>query len=249
MQPCKILVIGILALVALWGAPLRAEVASLDRLRKELPLQLPEVAADDIHPTAAPGLFEVRTGGHVAYVTADGRYLVAGDMFEVKSRINLSEQARNADRQMQLSQLDPAGLIEFAPAAEPRHILTIFTDVDCPYCRKLHTEIAAINKLGIAIRYAAFPRTGPGTKSWRTMEAVWCSGDRKAALTHAKSGQEVKADACQTPIAQHYELGELVGVTGTPAMVAENGALLMGYMPPEELARRLDEVAPLSPSR
>jgi thiol:disulfide interchange protein DsbC len=116
--------------------------------------------------------------------------------------------------------------------------------MDCGYCRQLHSEIAQYNKLGIRVRYAAFPRTGPGSPSWKKAEAVWCSKDRKDALTRAKLGQNVSAAQCATPVAAEYELGNQIGVNGTPSIFTEKGEMVGGYVPAAQLAQYLDGGAP-----
>ena len=117
----------------------------------------------------------------------------------------------------------------------------MLTDVNCAYCRKLHGEIAQYNERGIAVRYAAFPRSGPDTDSWNTMAAVWCSKDRRDALTRAKLGEKVAAPACgDRAVAEHYALGEQLGVEGTPMIILEDGAVIGGYIPAAALAERLE---------
>ena len=132
-------------------------------------------------------------------------------------------------------------LITFA-AATPKHTITVFTDVDCSFCRKLHSEMSALNGLGITVRYAAFPRSGPGTPSWATMEAVWCSADRQSALTRAKRGEKIeRPEGCATAaVRSDYELGEQLGMQGTPMIVLEDGRSIGGYLPAAEIARMLD---------
>ena len=132
-------------------------------------------------------------------------------------------------------------MIVFSPDA-PKHTITVFTDVECGYCRKLHSEIEQINKLGVRVRYMAYPRSGPGTPDWVKMESVWCSTDRKAAITQAKQDKEVKAATCATPVAKQYALGEQFGVRGTPAIFTNAGDYIGGYLPPQQLIEQLNEL-------
>ena len=115
----------------------------------------------------------------------------------------------------------------------------MFTDVDCQYCRKLHSDMAELNKLGVRVRYMFYPRTGPNTESWRKAEVVWCSADRNDALTRAKAGAQLDMNkTCgPTPVAREYALGQSIGVRGTPAIVTESGDFISGYMPPRDLFR------------
>jgi thiol:disulfide interchange protein DsbC len=132
-------------------------------------------------------------------------------------------------------------MIVFGPAAA-KHSITVFTDVECGYCRKLHNDIEQLTKLGVRVRYAAYPRSGPGTDDWRKMEAVWCAKDRKAAITQAKQGQNVKSEKCATPVASQFELGEQLGVRGTPAIFTTQGDYIGGYLPPAQMLEELDKL-------
>jgi thiol:disulfide interchange protein DsbC len=200
----------------------------------------PTVKVEQTSASAANGLYRTTLDGASGYVTADGRYFIFGDMFDVKNRRNLSEDLRKQQRLQSLQEIDDGSTIVFAPA-KPRHTVTVFTDVDCPYCRKLHQEIAQYNEHGIAVRYVAFPRSGPGSESWQAMAAVWCAKDRRDALTRAKNGEKLALPAsCEAKdIAQHYALGEKLGLSGTPMIVLADGSVLNGYMPAAVLAARL----------
>lgn len=211
--------------------------------RAEIAKKLPGAKVEDIVPSAIKGMFEVRLGGDVAYVTADGRYLISGDMFDIESRTNLTEAGRADTRRKLLAKVDEKDMIVFAPQTT-KHTITVFTDVECGYCRKLHSEIEQINKLGVRVRYMAYPRSGPGTADWAKMESVWCSKDRKGAITQAKLGNNVKGQGCgATPVGKQYELGEQMGVRGTPAIFTASGDYIGGYLPPQQLLQQLDELA------
>jgi thiol:disulfide interchange protein DsbC len=134
-------------------------------------------------------------------------------------------------------------MVVFSPAV-PKYTVTVFTDVDCGYCRELHKHIADYNRLGVKVRYLSFPRTGPDTESWSKAEQVWCSADRQGALTQAKQGQPLKTPVCKVnPVALHYALGREIGLNGTPGIVTESGELLPGYAPPDVLLQELQQEA------
>lgn len=211
--------------------------------RAEIAKKFPGAKAEDVVASPIKGMFEIRLGNDVAYVTADGRYLISGDMFDIDSRTNLTEAGRADTRRKLLAKLDEKDMIIFAPQAA-KHTVTVFTDVDCGYCRKLHSEIEQINKLGVRVRYMAYPRSGPGTADWAKMESVWCSKDRKTAITQAKQGSDVKSPNCgATAVASQYELGGQMGVRGTPAIYTMSGDYIGGYLPPQQMLERLDELA------
>jgi thiol:disulfide interchange protein DsbC len=160
---------------------------------------------------------------------------------DLKTGKEVTEAERRADRRSALAALGDKNMIEFAPKppVKTKYVVTVFTDVDCGYCRLLHSHIADYNAKGIEIRYAFFPRSGPDTESWYRAETVWCSADRKAALTKAKLGDELAQKSCANPIAREYQLGQEIGVHATPAMVMPDGELILGVVSPDELAAHL----------
>ncbi len=198
---------------------------------------------EDLRPAPIPGLYEFSQGAEISYLTADGKYFIDGSVYDMNTHQNLTEDRRNAARKQLLSALPESQMIIFSPKA-PQFTITVFTDVDCGYCRKLHSEIAELNRLGVRVRYAAFPRSGPGTESWRKAQAVWCSEDRNAALTRAKLGTapELSKSCPSDPVAREYALGQSIGVRGTPAIVTESGDYISGYLPPTDLVRYLKDL-------
>ena len=208
--------------------------------RAAIAQKFPGIKPEDVRVAPVPGMYEVPLGSDTVYVSADGKYLIAGDLYEVETRNNLTEAGRADVRRKALAQVDERDMIVFAPT-KVKHTITVFTDVDCGYCRKLHSEIEELNKLGVKVRYMAYPRSGPNTEDWSKMEAVWCAKDRKAAITQAKRGDVVKSPQCgATPVAKQYELGEEMGVRGTPAIFTSRGDYIGGYLPPEKMAQQLD---------
>jgi thiol:disulfide interchange protein DsbC len=235
-----------LALLLVFGGNTLASTPAMAQAadpRAAIAKKLPGVKVEDIVPSPIKGIYELRMGGDVAYVSADGRYLINGDMFDIDSRENITEAGRSDTRRKVLAKLDEKDMIIFSPQ-QTKHTITVFTDVECGYCRKLHSEIEQITKLGVRVRYMAYPRAGPGTRDWAKMEAVWCSQDRRGAITQAKLGREVKAPECgATPVAQQFELGEQMGVRGTPAIFTNKGDYIGGYLPPQQLLEQLDNLA------
>jgi thiol:disulfide interchange protein DsbC len=212
--------------------------------RTVIAAKFPGLSPDDVRPSKIKGMYEVRIGADSAYVTADGKYVIAGDMYDLDTRENITEQTRASERRATLAKLDERDMIVFAPAGgKAQHTITVFTDVDCGYCRKLHSEIDQLLQLGVRVRYLAYPRAGPDTNDWRKMEAVWCAKDRKQAITKAKRGEDVKASDCaSTPVAKQFALGEQMGVRGTPAIFTMDGDYIGGYLPPAQMKKQLDEL-------
>lgn len=231
---------GFLALPT-FAADDAASEATKDRIVKSL-----GVDRANIRPSPAAGLLEIQHGHDFGYVTADGKYLLRGDLVNIETGEEITEARRRVDRLAALKDIGDKNFIEFAPSPPivAKYTVTVFTDVDCGYCRKLHSEMADYNAKGIAIRYAFFPRSGPDTESWRSAEAVWCSTDRKTALTQAKQGKIIKFSGkpCDNPVSKEYQLAQDIGIRGTPMLVLPNGDIVAGYVPPSSLAAKLAQI-------
>jgi thiol:disulfide interchange protein DsbC len=214
------------------------------RIRSAVQAHDPAAQVAVVERSPVSGMYLTSIDGVSGYVSADGRYFIVGDMLDLASRRNVTEGGRQAKRRELLKTVAADEAIVFAPA-KAKYSIIVFTDVDCPYCRKLHGEMEQLNAKGIAVRYMAFPRSGPGTKAWGTMAAVWCAEDRRSALTRATRGDEVKGDgsgACSDAvIGKHYALGQQLGIPGTPMVVLSDGTSLGGYMAPEKLLAALEE--------
>ena len=197
---------------------------------------------DDLRPSPIAGIYEFTQGAEISYLTADGKYFIDGNLYDMKSRDNLTEALRTHARIALIDAVPESQMLIFSPP-NPKYTITVFTDVDCAYCRKLHSQMAELNKLGIRVRYMFFPRTGPGTESWKKAEVVWCSPDRNEALTRAKAGATLDMNkvCAPTPVKREFELGENIGVRGTPAIFTERGDYISGYMEPHELLDQLKE--------
>ncbi len=194
-----------------------------------------------VSETPIDGLLQVQINSDIVYVTADGQYLLQGQIMDIDTRTNITDQAKSGIRVGLLTELKPDEQITFTPE-KPKYDLLVFTDIDCGYCRKLHNQMEEYNEEGIAIHYLAFPRAGVGSASYDKFVSVWCADDQKEALTLAKNGSDPEPQKCPNPIADQYELGRELGVTGTPALVTADGTLIPGYVPPEQLRQRLESL-------
>ena len=229
------------ALLAQTSAP--AQQASVDP-RVEVANRIPGAKVEQLKVTPIPGMYEYTRGTEIAYVTADGKYAISGDLFDLAKNDNLTEQHRRELRSKLIAAVPEDQMLIFGPK-DPKYTITVFTDVDCAYCRKLHSQIAEYNRLGVRVRYLMYPRTGPNTSSWTKAEQVWCSADRNDALTRAKLGQDLKAKPCaDNPVARTYQLGQDFSLQGTPAIILADGDLLPGYVPPDVLVKQLKEAHP-----
>ena len=197
---------------------------------------------ESIQESYIPGLYSVYYGDlEPIYVTKDGNFFIYGDVYKINidSISNITDLEISKRRSIVLSNLKPSELISFKSKNE-KYSVTVFTDVDCGYCRKLHNQIEEYNKLGITINYAAFPRSGLGTGSFTKMVNAWCSDNTKLSLTRLKNNKEVDVNFCDNqPVSKHYAIGKKLGVTGTPAIFSTEGILIPGYLSPEDLLTKL----------
>ena len=243
LRSCLLCVLLLLSAV---GEPAVVEPAGevAGKVRDAIHAHEPAAQVAAVERSPVRGLYLTSIDGVSGYISADGRYFIVGDMLDLASRSNVTETQRQAKRRALLQKVAPGEAIVFGPT-KPRHTIIVFTDVDCPYCRKLHGELDQLHARGIAVRYMAFPRSGPNTKAWRTMAAVWCSKDRRDALTRATLGATVETpSACDDKvIAKHYALGQQLGIPGTPMIVLSDGTSLGGYMSPDKLFAALQEYA------
>ncbi|HWJ06301.1 MAG TPA: DsbC family protein [Steroidobacteraceae bacterium] len=210
-------------------------------VRTRIVAKLPGATPGDVATSPIPGVYEVTLGGLIVYVSEDGKYLLSGNVYDLDTQMNLTASRRNAARAKALAAVSESQMIVFGPS-NAKMTVTVFTDIDCGFCRKFHQQIADVNKAGVRVRYMMFPRTGPGTESWTKAEQVWCSADRREALTRAKKGEPIKAKACgDSAIKTQYELGSDLGVEGTPAVFTQNGDYIGGFMTPDELVHSIQE--------
>lgn len=181
-------------------------------------------------------------GSEILYLSDDGKYIINGTLFDIENRVDLTDQKKSVIRKELLAGMGDSERINFYPENMEHHV-TVFTDIDCGYCRKLHAEMQQYNELGIGISYLFFPRAGLQSGSFDKAVNVWCAADQQQAMTMAKAGEPVTAKSCDNPIAEHYSAGVSSGVSGTPALVLDNGMLMPGYLPPAQLKQRLESIA------
>lgn len=205
----------------------------------------PELRALSIQPAPMPGLYAVElASGELLYVDASGEFFMLGQLYQLSDGqgfVNLTEETRKTQRVAALAEIKAQDMLIFPAEGERKATLSVFTDVDCGYCRKLHKEVPALNKMGVQVNYLAFPRGGQGSNAYRVMESVWCADadKRNVLMTQAKNGENVPPKTCESPVLSQFMLGQKLGVTGTPALVLEDGTLVPGYMPAAQLGQVL----------
>lgn len=205
------------------------------RLSREL---APDI--DRIAPSPIEGLYEVTLGGRVVYVSKDGRYLLSGRLIELETREDLTERVLAKQRLKMLAGVSEKQMIIFEPEGEVKHTLTTFTDIDCPYCRRMHSEMDQLNRLGIRVRYMLFPRAGVPSTSYEKAVSVWCATDQRAEMTRAKTGVIPERRTCENPVKEHMRLANRLGLSGTPFTITDTGRVITGYRPAPALYATLE---------
>ena len=215
-----------------------------ERARSAVAQLNPRATVDYVGAAPLPGFREVIAGGQLLYISDDGRYLMQGAVLDLQQQEDLMQNsaALAQHRSKLIATIPHSEKIVFAPP-NAKYTVTVFTDIECGYCRKLHEEIAEINRQGIAVEYLAFPRMGLGSQDHKDMISVWCAPDRKRALTDAKAGKSIASRDCKNPVTMEFDVGQRVGVSGTPAIFSAEGVQLGGYLPPAALRAKLDELA------
>jgi thiol:disulfide interchange protein DsbC len=209
-----------------------------EKLKQRLQKRLSDIAITELKPSPIPGLYEMVFGNRVAYVSADGQYMLMGELIDLESRRNLTATRRGGLVLKSIDALGETNMIVLGPA-KPKRTLTVFTDVDCPYCSRLHLEVPKLTEAGVKVRYLLYPRAGKGSETYRRSVAVWCAKDRVKAIGIAKSGGKLEMKSCTNPVDEHVRLGHEVGVEGTPTIVMDDGRVLPGYAPAAELLAAL----------
>jgi thiol:disulfide interchange protein DsbC len=227
-----------LLLVGTYTAVMAEESPEVQQIRAAVNKLIPNGKVDSVEHSPVDGIYEVLLGTQLYYVSKDGRYLFNGKLYDIDKREDLTSPKTQKVKLDAINAVGEENMIIFAPE-NYQHTITVFTDIDCGYCRKLHNEIDQYNDLGIRVRYLSFPRAGVGSPSYKKAVSVWCSDNRQEAMTKAKSGAEIEAKECDNPVKAQMELGQAVGVTGTPALFLENGEMLPGYVPAANLAALL----------
>lgn len=208
------------------------------QIRKALTDFLPGETINSVHPTEIKNLYEVTVGNNIVYVSEDGKYVLQGELFDIGAKKNLTEGNLGVARKAAIDKIGESKMIIFK-ADIPKYTVSVFTDIDCGYCRKLHSEINQYLAKGITVRYMFYPRAGKGSDSYKKAISVWCADDKQKALTNAKQGGNIESKTCDNPVDQHMALAESFGLNGTPMIITAKGAVLPGYVPAEQLAKVL----------
>lgn len=239
MKKITLLIVAIATLVS--SAAFADEVT--DKLKQKLKAVIPNEAPKSITKTPIPGLYEANYGMQIYYISEDGNYIVDGEIINLATRTSLTSSSISGARKDKIASMPADQTIVFPAKGDTKHVITVFTDIDCGYCRKLHNQMAEYNDLGIEVRYMLFPRAGLQSDSYDKAVSSWCATDQQSELTKAKNGKEITMSECNNPVAAQYLLGQEVGVTGTPAIITEDGQIIPGYRKPTDMLQALNQLA------
>ena len=223
--------IGLASTLATAADPDQAIRQALQKIQPDMPIEA-------VAESPMPGVYQVQLeGGRQLYASPDGQFVIQGYLYQFQNgqAVNLTELAQSKSVAKQINSIPQSEMVVFSPK-EPKTHITVFTDTDCGYCQKLHSEVPQLNRLGVEVRYVAFPRQGMGSHGANTLTSVWCAKDRQDAMNKAKAREELPAASCETPIAKQYQLGQMIGVQDTPAIILANGQMIPGYQPAAQLA-------------
>lgn len=211
----------------------------IQKIQRDIKAVYPDLQLDNLVPSPVKGIYQAKVGTQVYYITGDGHYIIQGDIFDLrkdKNVQNITEDVRKVARADVLKQIKTSDMIVFG-AEKPKGIVTVLTDIKCGYCQKLHNEIPDLTKAGIQVRYLAFPRSAQGSPAYETAVSVWCANDPKDAYGRAIAGEDIPNKSCINTVASQVELGQKLGVRGTPTILLEDGTILPGYLPAEQLSK------------
>jgi thiol:disulfide interchange protein DsbC len=229
--------LGLSVIGFLWATSLVAE-ESIEHIKKKIQEILPELTVDSMQNSPIPGLYQIQSGANLLYVSADGHFLLQGEVLDLrkpKDQWNITEVARSQVRIKFLKNLNNKDMVVYSPSQKPKGQVTIFTDVDCGYCRKQHQDVAELTAGGIEVRYLSFPRQGLGSPTFQKAVSIWCATDRKKAFETAVAGDKIAELSCANPIEQQFNLGRQFGINGTPTLLFADGTMIPGYIKASQL--------------
>ena len=212
--------------------------ANIDTVINKLQPYFPSISAENISNSELDGFYEVvltKPWIDVMYISFDGRYVIQGAVTDLELMTNLSENRINSIRNNILNSIDENDKIAFK-AENEQYIIHVFTDVDCPYCAKLHANMEEMNSLGITIKYLASPLEELHPNAQSAMEKIWCAEDRAVALHYYKLMRFLPESVeCENPVAEQLAISKQLGVDGTPSLFLADGSNIPGYLDPGEL--------------
>ncbi|TPH14606.1 DsbC family protein [Litorilituus lipolyticus] len=239
--------VSLITMIRLFGLTFigiaNAKANEIETLKSNLLAHAPKLVIESIHKSPVNALYEVQLAtGETIYAFANGQYFLAGNLFKAEkggSYLNVTKANKTQRRQSIIENLSTNTAISYPAMGTEKAQISVFTDVDCSFCRRFHGEVTVLNELGITVNYYAYPRMGLNSATYKTMNAIWCANDKQSALTQAKLNKEIDANTCNGSIDSHYKLAKSIGVRVTPSIVLANGELVEGYQQAKILAGKV----------
>jgi len=237
-------------LVVLISVPLAANAqsaadADIEHLTKRLSEQFEGMSITSVSTSPVPGLYEFVSDGQIYYVDRNADYLLDGSMIDLNGRVNLTEGRLGQLHTGLIEEIGEDNMLIYEPSEPSDRSITVFTDISCGYCRRLHQDIDGLLDAGVRVRYLLFPRAGLDSEAHAALESVWCADNPQEAMTRAKSGQSVEPATCDNPIAEHVSIAERIGLRGTPLIYLDTGDRIPGYREPATIADMVNQGEPL----
>jgi len=227
------------------GSALHAAEADFDQIRKNIEANLPGIPVGSLEETPIEGIYELVTDGQIYYINESATYLLDGSLISLQNRENLTEGRLGGLHVGLIGDIGEENMLIYEPEQESNRSITVFTDISCGYCRRLHSELDTLLEEGVRVRYLLFPRAGLGTQAHKDLESVWCADDPQAAMTNAKAGGTIEPKSCENPIESHVALAERIGLRGTPLIYLDNGERVPGYREATSLAESINGSEPI----
>jgi thiol:disulfide interchange protein DsbC len=201
--------------------------------------QVPELKDAQVKPSPVAGLYEVQQGAFIFYASGDAKHIFRGQLLNLAEKRNLTDEAVMKFRESEFKKLtDKETMIYLPKGGKFTHTVTVFTDVDCPYCQKMHLQLNPMLAAGIRVRYVFFPRSGLNTPSYQKAVHAWCNQQQPGELEELMKGSTpAQFKTCDNPIAKHFELANSLGLQGTPSILLDNGTLIPGLVDAEALIK------------
>lgn len=235
---------GVITAFAVFSTAANAE-STLDEIGERLSESLPGVSVTSLTETPVQGLYELITDGQIYYLDESAEYLVDGSLIQLKDRVNLTDARLGGIHMSLISEIGEDNMLIYEPEKPSTRSITVFTDISCGYCRRLHAELDTLLEEGVRVRYILFPRAGLGSQGHKDLESVWCADDPQGAMTNAKSGGKIEPKTCSNPIEQHVALAEQLGLRGTPLIYTDSGEKIPGYREASALASMVNDSEPM----
>jgi thiol:disulfide interchange protein DsbC len=232
----KKVVLGLV--LAMVTGSLAAATVSDDHTKLKAELAQVGLKVNSVADSVIPGVQQVLTDKGLFFAANHGQFLIEGNIYDLTNKQLVNDKILQEVRKSGIQAMQ-SSVIEFK-AKDEKHIITVFTDTSCGYCRKLHSEIQTYLDQGITVRYLAFPRGGVSSETYTELQSIWCAKNPQLAMNTAKAGDKVTIAQCKNTVADQYNLGQSFGISGTPAIVLADGTLIPGYQPAAALVATLN---------